>query len=167
MRLHTSLLRPAILVALAAALLSGGCKTYINEPLKPEEMPVAHVVMVWLKTPGDATARERIVKRSLDFYGEVPGLLSVDGGQAIRLGRPGMDETYDLGVVMIFENKAALQGYLTSAVHQRAVNDVLNPLASKVVTYDFTLQRQAYDGVFLVRPRSEQYSSPNRNHAFR
>lgn len=167
MRLHTSLLRPAILVALAAALLSGGCKTYINEPLKPEEMPVAHVVLVWLKTPGDTAAVNKIVAASLRYEGEVPGLLSVDAGQAIHLGRSGMDETYDLGIAMIFENRAALEAYLASARHQKAVNETLKPLTSKVQAYDFTLQRQAYDGVFLVRPRSEQYTSPNRNHAFR
>jgi hypothetical protein len=147
--------------------LAGGCKTYINAPLTPDEMPVAHVVMVWLKPPGDAAARDKVVAASLRYEGQVPGLLSVDAGPAIHLGRAGMDETYDLGIAMIFENRAALEAYLASPRHQQAVNETLKPHVSKVQAYDFALQRQAYDGVFLVKPRSEQYGSPGKNYSFR
>lgn len=97
---------------------------------------VTHVVLVWLKTPGDEVARHRVIETSKTFA-TIPGVVSVTSGKALPSTRPVVDSSYDVAVVMGFADEAALRAYDQHPTHKKAVDEVLKPLAAKLQIYDF------------------------------
>ena len=121
---------------LVVALLAVAC-----QPLQPsdrrEHDTVEHVVVCWLKTPGDASARQRVIDESKAFVGVIPGLLDVSAGTALPSTRPAVDSSFDVAVVMTFRDEAALRAYDVHPRHKKAVDEVLRPLVARLVIYDF------------------------------
>ena len=98
---------------------------------------VTHVVICWLKTPGDESARQRIVDESEKFRA-IPGVVSVNAGRPIPSTRPVVDSSYDVGLVITFKDESALRAYETNPVHVKARDEVLRPLVGKLLIYDIT-----------------------------
>ena len=128
---------------LALVLLASACQTNPASPpswsAKPQAATAAgvtHVVLVWLKTPGDEAARQRVIDTSKTFA-TIPGVVSVTSGKALPSTRPVVDSSYDVAVVMGFTDEAALRAYDQHPTHKKAVDEVLKPLAAKLVIYDF------------------------------
>jgi hypothetical protein len=96
---------------------------------------VTHVVICWLKKPGNEADRQRLIDES-EKLKQIPGLLSLTAGRPISSPRPVVDASYDVAFVMTFKDEAALRAYEKNPIHVRAVNDVLRPLAGKLVIYD-------------------------------
>lgn len=125
-------LLPAVL-----GLLLSSCAQFGFEPAaKPGQ--VTHVVLFWLKKPGDAAERAKFVAAAQDFRGKIPGIVSLSVGEPLPATRPVMDGSYDVGLVIRFEDKAALDAYEKHPVHEKAVNEVLKPAARKILVYDWT-----------------------------
>ena len=136
----------ALLVALSASFFivaTGGCA---HSKASPGPAPAAaaavapagqvtHVVLCWLKTPGDDAAARRIIQTSEDFR-RLPGVLSVTAGRPVPSTRPVVDSTFDVGVVITFRDEAAMAAYESSPTHTRAVKEVLQPLTVKLKIYD-------------------------------
>lgn len=101
----------------------------------PAEPRVVHVVVCWLKTPGDEAAREKLIATSRTFTA-IPGVVSVQPGRALPSESPMVDDGFDVAVVITFESAAAMRAYEAHPIHQRALKEVLLPLARKVVVYD-------------------------------
>ena len=95
---------------------------------------VSHVVIYWLKNPGDETARQRIIDESAKFK-EIPGVVRVTAGRAIPSTRPVVDSTWDVGFVITFKDEAALRAYDVHPIHKQAVS-VSRPLTAKLLIYD-------------------------------
>jgi len=98
---------------------------------------MVHIVVCWLKQPGDEQARQKLIQASRDFQGEIPGLVCVSAGRVAPSTRPAVDSFYDVAIVMMFVDEAALIDYGKSPQHQQAVRDVLRPLVDHYVVYDF------------------------------
>ncbi|MGH7178340.1 MAG: Dabb family protein [Tepidisphaeraceae bacterium] len=98
---------------------------------------VNHVVVCWLKQPGDAGARRQLIDRSYTFL-EIPGCRRVVAGPVLPSTRPAVDASFDMAVVMTFSDEQALVSYYTNPIHVRAVEEVLKPLVARYVAYDFT-----------------------------
>lgn len=96
---------------------------------------VTHVVLLWLKTPGDAAAIDNIIRTSRQFT-QIPGVVSVKVGRPLPSTRPVVDASFDVGLAMSFADEAALQAYETHPQHVKAVREVLRPLAAKIQVYD-------------------------------
>ncbi|MEA2707769.1 MAG: hypothetical protein QOF78_370 [Phycisphaerales bacterium] len=96
---------------------------------------ITHVVLLWLKTPGDPAAIEKIVRTSREFR-EIPGVLAVHVGRPVPSTRPVVDSSFDVGLAMSFGDEAALQAYEAHPQHVKAVREVLRPLAAKIQVYD-------------------------------
>ena len=96
---------------------------------------VTHVVLLWLKTPGDAAAIKRVTETSREFR-KIPGVLAVRVGRPLPSTRPVVDATFDVGLAMSFADEAALQAYETHPQHVKAVREVLRPLAARIQVYD-------------------------------
>lgn len=120
---------------LVASVLSAvGCGTTGIQPATAGR--VHHVVLCWLKNAGDAEARDRIVDVSKDFA-KIPGVVSVKAGPVLSSQRAGVDSSFDVGVVLVFEDRRAMTAYLEHPQHKRAVDQVLKPLVAKTLVYDF------------------------------
>jgi heme-degrading monooxygenase HmoA len=97
---------------------------------------VQHIVICWLKTPGDRAAAERLANASRKFA-EIPGVLDVRAGQVLKSDREIVDSSFDVAVILTFESHFALADYLNHPAHKKAVKDTLRPLTAKIVVYDF------------------------------
>lgn len=96
-----------------------------------------HVVILWLKNPGNVEDRQKLIDTSRSFVGRIPGLLSVSAGQVLPSTRPVVDSSYDVGLVMLFDSEESLQKYPSYPLHQRALNEVIKPLVDHYRVYDF------------------------------
>ena len=124
------LLRFSTAFFLAVGVMWTGCR--------PAETPraVTHVVVCWLKDPGNADARDRIIEASRSFSA-IPGVLSVRAGPVLPSERSIVDDSFDVAIVLSFEDSQALAHYLKHPQHEKALREVLQPLVRKVTMYDF------------------------------
>jgi hypothetical protein len=103
---------------------------------------VSHVVIVWLKSPGDQTARQRIIDETQNLR-KIPGVLGVIAGRPVPSTRPIVDSSFDVGIVITFKDEAAMRAYETNPIHVKARNEVLRPLAGKLLIYDIKKEADA------------------------
>jgi len=124
--------RPSLWFALALCLAS--CTPILKE--KPSGT-VHHIVICWLKNPGDIAARRQLIEVSKGFA-ELPGVVGVRAGEPRESERRNGDTSFDVAIIMEFEDSQALASYQAHPQHRAAIRDVLAPLTSRVVIYDFT-----------------------------
>ena len=97
---------------------------------------VGHAVMFWLKQPGDADTRRRIIEASRGFE-KLPGVVSVRAGEILASPRPNVDKSYDVAVVIFFRDQGALEAYQIHPLHKQMLQQ-LGPLIDHTAAYDFT-----------------------------
>ncbi len=104
----------------------------------PQTPPASlhHIVVCWLKDHGNEEARAKLVAVTKTFS-EIPGVASVQVGRALPGDRPIVDTTFDVAIVMTFADEKAMKEYIAHPSHKKAVEEVLEPLARKVVAYNF------------------------------
>jgi hypothetical protein len=131
------MVRPVRSVSIFLTLSVLGCAAANHSPHANRSL-VSHIVVCWLKSPGDASARRELIDKSHAFLGKIPGLIQVYTGEPLPSTRPVVDTSYDVAVAMIFKDEASLRNYEMSAIHQKAVRETLQPLVAKLVVYDFS-----------------------------
>ena len=119
---------------LAAVIVSAGCREAGER--EAASGTVRHVVICWLKEPGDRAARERIIEVSRGFA-EIPGVLDVQAGRVLPSDRAIVDSTFDVAIVISFPDARALADYLEHPRHEEALRETLRPLVERIVVYDF------------------------------
>ena len=101
-----------------------------------QQAHVTHVVVCWLKTPGDEHACQQLINDSKSFT-RIPGIVNVSAGRVLPSTRPSVDSTFDVAIVMKFKDEEALKSYGSHPVHLEAVERTLKPLVAKYVIYDY------------------------------
>ena len=124
---------PVKKVLIAFLLLTVGCVSTHHSGRKQE---LSHVVLCWLKEPGNTEHRDQIINISRTFK-KIPGVLEVRAGEVISSDRPIVDDSFDVGILVIVPDAKSLQEYLDHPIHQNAKRDILLPLVEKVLVYDF------------------------------
>ncbi|GAB6039445.1 Dabb family protein [Endothiovibrio diazotrophicus] len=99
-----------------------------------------HVVLCWLKEPGNAAQRQAIMAASERFR-SIPGVLDVQLGEPVASERKIVDDSFDVAVDVSFADRRGLETYLTHPIHLQARRVVLQPLVERVVIYDFEDRR--------------------------
>ena len=125
-----------VLVGLLGVLPS--CKQVVYAPMY-QKGSVSHVVLCYLKNKGNAADRQKILEATRPLR-EIPGVYDIEVGYVLPSDRPVVVSDYDVGMVITFRDETALRAYETHPKHQQAVKDVLQPLTSKIVVYDFVNQ---------------------------
>ena len=129
--------RPGIrinLLIIGLLLLVSGCA---SQPGKPDLDPaVNHVILLWLKEPGNLGHRAQIIQLTKELE-SLPGVEKIRTGEVMRSERPIVDDSFDVGVHMLFRNEAALTRYQDHPEHIRIVNQAIRPLIKKILIYDF------------------------------
>ncbi len=97
---------------------------------------VEHVVVVWLKTPGDRTAQQQVIRASQSLK-SIPGVVSLKAGTMIPSERPIVDSSFDIALTVTFTDEQAMQHYLTHPTHVQLLEETLKPLVDKIQVYDF------------------------------
>jgi len=101
----------------------------------PKSGSVDHVVLIWLKRPGN-TADRQALRQAADELKAIPQVKSISHGTALASERPIVDDSFDVGFVMRFDSPADLHAYEMDPRHVAKVNSVLKPLTKKIVVYD-------------------------------
>ncbi|HEY8960613.1 MAG TPA: Dabb family protein [Luteolibacter sp.] len=101
----------------------------------PKSGSVDHVVLIWLKRPGNAADRVKL-QQTAEELRAIPQVKSISHGTALASERPIVDDSFDVGFVMRFDSPADLHVYETHPLHVAKVNQVLKPLTKKIVVYD-------------------------------
>ncbi len=97
---------------------------------------IVHVVLVWLKEPGNAAHRAQVIEATRGFS-TIPGVEEIRVGEPVPSQRTNVDDSYDIGLYIVFSSKEALETYLTHPEHKAAQQSILRPLVKKAVIYDF------------------------------
>ncbi len=97
---------------------------------------IDHVVIVWLKRPGNADDKAKLVATSKELRRALPVMREMSYGRPLPSERPAVDDTFDLAFVMRFANRKDLAAYENSAIHRHAANEILRPLSRKIAIYD-------------------------------
>src|SRR6266850_5795100 len=124
-----------IAIALALAAFLSGCAT-APKPAKAGKL--YHVGLVWLKEPGNAQHRQKIIEAAHSFAREIPEVQFLSVGQTLAKTSSLVDASFDVSFVMRLEDKAAMDRYGKNPVHEKAAREVFLPLSQKIVFYDFT-----------------------------
>ncbi len=97
---------------------------------------IVHVVLIWLKEPTNDEHRSRVIEvtQSLRKISEIKELRV---GNSVPSDRAIVDDSFDVGLYMVFDSKQDLQNYLVHSIHKDAVDNVLSPLSEKILVYDF------------------------------
>jgi len=130
----TRLVVTAVVFAIVTFL--SGCAT-APKPAKAGKL--YHVGLVWLKEPGNAKHRDKIIAAAHSFAREIPEVEFLSVGQTLpNQASSYVDASFDVCVVMQFADKAAMDRYGKHPVHQKAAQEVFLPLSQKILFYDFT-----------------------------
>jgi hypothetical protein len=96
-----------------------------------------HVGLVWLKEPGNAADRQRLIDAAHAFLREIPEVRALSVGPALPQSSRLVDSSFDLCFVMEFDDQPAMDRYAKHPVHEKAARELFLPLATKLVFYDF------------------------------
>ena len=123
-------------IALAIGVFLSGCAT---APKPAMAGKLYHVGLVWLKEPGNAEQREKLIAAAHSFAREIPEVQFLSVGQTLpNKASSYVDSSFDVCVVMRFSDKAAMERYGQNPVHQKAAGEMFLPLSQKILFYDFT-----------------------------
>ena len=125
---HCMMLVATLLVCLV------GCSSPLSRTTAGDR--VNHIVLCWLKEPGNIAHRKRIIEVSESFR-KIPKVLEVRVGEVIPSDRKIVDDSFDVCVCISFANTKDMDAYLNHPLHTKAVEEILQPLAKKIVVYDF------------------------------
>jgi len=128
--------RKAILLSILFSISYFLSTTLILEASDSENANVYHVVICWLKDPGNDSQRQKLIEETKKLQ-SIPGIVSIQVGNMLPSNRPIVDSSYDIGIIMSFKDETAMNRYLQDPTHQKATKEILTPLTSKIIVYDF------------------------------
>ena len=119
-------------LAICSSILLGACQT--APPVSPT---VTRVVLIWLKHP-DRSADRAQLSRAAHSLRMIPGVLRVQTGRTVPRLPSGADRSFDLGVMITFRDRAALQRYEKDPRHLEAMRRYLQSLVRRYEIYNTT-----------------------------
>ncbi|HHJ80078.1 MAG TPA: Dabb family protein [Candidatus Tenderia electrophaga] len=124
------------IIILSALLLSGCSLSPVSNPDNRSNGGVNHIVLLWLKDPGNPRQQQQII-RATKVLEQIPGVNKIRVGTSIPSERQVVDDTFDIGIHMLFDNKAAIKTYVKNPEHNRTINQAIMPFVERIVIYDF------------------------------
>ena len=122
------------LIVLLVMISAGQC-------VAGEENQVSHIVLVWLKQPGNTEMRKQFVAASRSLN-NLPGIVNRHVGVVLPSNRKIVDDSFDVAVTVTLKDKNALKAYLEHPRHKQVLKEKLKPLVGKIVAYDMISQSE-------------------------
>src|SRR2546423_7816752 len=97
---------------------------------------VTHVMLFWLKRPGNVDDQNFLL-RALRTLRRVRGVNNVHVGRSLPVARPGLEQSFDLGAVMTFRDREALEKFERDQRREQAIDAMLRPLVRQYTVYNF------------------------------
>jgi hypothetical protein len=96
----------------------------------------SHVVLFWTD-PAKPGAADALVAGAKQYLNQAPGILHFHVGRMASSPRPVVDQSYQVGLNVVFTDKAAQDAYQVHPAHVEFVEKVFKPNCVKVLVYDF------------------------------
>ncbi|MCS5605360.1 MAG: Dabb family protein [Alphaproteobacteria bacterium] len=96
----------------------------------------SHVVIFWTK-PDQSGATEALLAGAEKFLKPCPGVLHYHCGRMASSHRDVVDQSYQVGLNLVFDNKAAQDSYQEHPLHVEFVEKVFKPNCERALVYDF------------------------------
>lgn len=96
----------------------------------------SHIVIFWTD-PAKPEAADALIAGAERYLKPIPGIVSFHVGKMVRSHRPVVDQTYQVGLNVVFGSKRAQDDYQTHPLHVEFVEKVLKPVIGRVHVYDF------------------------------
>lgn len=96
----------------------------------------SHVVIFWTK-PEIPNATEQLLAGAEKYLRPIPGVRSFHVGKMAPSPRAVVDQTYQVALNLLFDNKAAEDAYQVHPLHIEFVEKVFKPVCARAVIYDF------------------------------
>jgi Stress responsive A/B Barrel Domain len=97
---------------------------------------VTHVMLFWLKRPGNVDD-QNFLRRALRTLRRARGVNDMRVGRPLLLDPPSVEQSFDLGVVIIFRDREALEKFERDQQREQAIDAVLRPLVRRYTVYNF------------------------------
>jgi hypothetical protein len=96
----------------------------------------SHIVIIWTD-PAVPTAAEQLIAGANQYLKSIPGLLHFHAGRMAGSHRPVVDQTYAVGLNLVFPDKKTQDAYQAHPQHIEFVEKVFKRFCQRVVIYDF------------------------------
>jgi hypothetical protein len=121
---------PIYLICLAFSLSSS------NAPAaNARSGEVIHVMLFWLKRPGNVDDRN-VLLRGLRTLRRVRGVTELRVGRPLSGDRPGLEQSFDLGVIVVFRDREALEKFEQDPRRRGVLDAMLQPLVRRYTVYN-------------------------------
>ena len=97
---------------------------------------ITHVMLFWLKRPGNVDD-QNFLRRALRTLRRARGVNDVRVGRPMLVDRPSEEQSFDLGVVMTFRDRQALEKFERDQRREQAIDAMLRPLVRQYTVYNF------------------------------
>jgi len=96
----------------------------------------SHVVIFWTD-PANPNAADELIAGARKFLAPIPGIVQFHVGKMAPSLRPVVDQSYQVGLNVVFTTRQAQDDYQMHPWHLEFVEKVFKPVCRKVVVYDF------------------------------
>ena len=96
----------------------------------------SHVVIFWTD-PRQPRAVEELLEGAEKYLRPIPGILYFHVGRMVPSPRPVVEQSYQVGLNVVFADKAAHDAYQVHPSHVEFVEKVFKRVCTKVLVYDF------------------------------
>jgi hypothetical protein len=97
---------------------------------------VTHVMLFWLKRPGNVDD-QNFLRRALRTLRRARGVNDMRVGRPLPVDRPSVEQSFDLGVVITFRDREALEKFERDQQREQAIDAMLGPLVRRYTVYNF------------------------------
>lgn len=125
----------------AAVMLSSCCSNNACPfGYGPKKGAIEHVVLAWLKKPGNKEDQARIIAAAKSLKADIKEVKALSVGRALPSEREVVDDSFDVALVMRFDSPADLASYEKDPIHVKAVTEILKPLTAKILVHDIVVE---------------------------
>jgi hypothetical protein len=96
----------------------------------------SHVVIFWTD-PAQPGAVDELVAGAERYLRQAPGIVHFMVGRKVGSHRPVVDQTYQVGLNIVFKDKAAQDAYQQHPAHLEFVEKIFKRVCQRAVVYDF------------------------------
>jgi len=96
----------------------------------------SHIVIFWTD-PAQPSAADELLAGCDRYLKTIPGILHYHAGRMVGSERAVVDQSYQVALNVVFQNKQAQDDYQVHPQHLEFVEKVFKRVCKKVVVYDF------------------------------
>ena len=96
----------------------------------------SHVVIFWTE-PNNPKAADELIAGADKYLKQIPGSLHYHIGKMVPSHRAVVDQSYQVALNLVFQNKKTQDDYQVHPSHVEFVEGVFKRTCKKVVVYDF------------------------------